>query len=267
MMPAAWVRSIGSLVRSNRRRAALRPAIVLSSLDSRNTPTKSSAQNSLPRPDKSSSRVSAAPSTLTEMDPMERLTSGFQRFKKEVYEKNAALFTQLADGQSPKFMVFACADSRVCPSVVLDFQPGEAFTVRNIANMVPPYDQTRYSGVGAAIEYAVLHLKVENIVVIGHSRCGGIKGLMSIKEDGTRSSAFIEDWVKVCLPALEKVKANHSALPFEDQCTHCEKEAVNVSLHNLKTYPFVKDGLEKKTLKLIGAHYNFVAGSFDIWEV
>ncbi|THU72661.1 hypothetical protein C4D60_Mb04t14550 [Musa balbisiana] len=80
-------------------------------------------------------------------------------------------------------------------------------------------------------------------------------------------SAFIEDWVKVCLPALEKVKANHSALPFEDQCTHCEKEAVNVSLHNLKTYPFVKDGLEKKTLKLIGAHYNFVAGSFDIWEV
>ncbi|XP_065005183.1 carbonic anhydrase 2-like isoform X1 [Musa acuminata AAA Group] len=166
-----------------------------------------------------------------------------------------------------RFMVFACADSRVCPSVVLDFQPGEAFTVRNIANMVPPYDQTRYSGVGAAIEYAVLHLKVENIVVIGHSRCGGIKGLMSIKEDGTRSSAFIEDWVKVCLPALEKVKANHSALPFEDQCTHCEKEAVNVSLHNLKTYPFVKDGLEKKTLKLIGAHYNFVAGSFDIWEV
>ncbi|URD98536.1 carbonic anhydrase [Musa troglodytarum] len=221
------------------------------------------------------------------MDPMERLTSGFQRFKKEVYEKNAALFTQLADGQSPKFMVFACADSRVCPSVVLDFQPGEAFTVRNIANMVPPYDQgttalthsmqetcspfeclqTRYSGVGAAIEYAVLHLKVENIVVIGHSRCGGIKGLMSIKEDGTRSSAFIEDWVKVCLPALEKVKANHSALPFEDQCTHCEKEAVNVSLHNLKTYPFVRDGLEKKTLKLIGAHYNFVVGSFDIWKI
>nr|GMC97323.1 carbonic anhydrase 2 isoform X2 [Ipomoea batatas] len=70
------------------------------------------------------------------------------------------------------FMVFACADSRVCPSHVLDFQPGEAFVVRNIANMVPAYDKTKYSGVGAAIEYAVLHLKVENIVVIGHSACG-----------------------------------------------------------------------------------------------
>ncbi|URE20260.1 carbonic anhydrase [Musa troglodytarum] len=202
-----------------------------------------------------------------EMDPVERLTSGFERFKKEVYENNPPLFSQLAQGQSPKFLVFACADSRVCPSVVLSFQPGEAFIVRNIANMVPPYDQTRYSGVGAAVEYAVVHLKVEYIVVIGHSRCGGIKGLMSMKEDGTTSSDFIEEWVKICLPAMEKVKAEHSALPFTDQCTQCEKEAVNISLENLKTYPFVREGVEKTTLKLIGAHYDFVAGCFGTWEI
>ncbi|XP_009411255.2 carbonic anhydrase 1 isoform X3 [Musa acuminata AAA Group] len=201
------------------------------------------------------------------MDPVERLTSGFERFKKEVYENDPTLFSQLAQGQSPKFLVFACADSRVCPSVVLSFQPGEAFIVRNIANMVPPYDQTRYSGVGAAVEYAVVHLKVEYIVVIGHSRCGGIKGLMSMKEDGTTSSDFIEEWVKICLPAMEKVKAEHSALPFTDQCTQCEKEAVNISLENLKTYPFVTEEVEKNTLKLIGAHYDFVAGSFGTWEI
>ncbi|XP_065049501.1 carbonic anhydrase 1-like isoform X2 [Musa acuminata AAA Group] len=201
------------------------------------------------------------------MDPVERLTSGFERFKKEVYENDPTLFSQLAQGQSPKFLVFACADSRVCPSVVLSFQPGEAFIVRNIANMVPPYDQTRYSGVGAAVEYAVVHLKVEYIVVIGHSRCGGIKGLMSMKEDGTTSSDFIEEWMKICLPAMEKVKAEHSALPFTDQCTQCEKEAVNISLENLKTYPFVTEEVEKNTLKLIGAHYDFVAGSFGTWEI
>ncbi|CAD5189742.1 carbonic anhydrase 1-like isoform X1 [Musa acuminata AAA Group] len=204
---------------------------------------------------------------LQEMDPVERLTSGFERFKKEVYENDPTLFSQLAQGQSPKFLVFACADSRVCPSVVLSFQPGEAFIVRNIANMVPPYDQTRYSGVGAAVEYAVVHLKVEYIVVIGHSRCGGIKGLMSMKEDGTTSSDFIEEWMKICLPAMEKVKAEHSALPFTDQCTQCEKEAVNISLENLKTYPFVTEEVEKNTLKLIGAHYDFVAGSFGTWEI
>ncbi|XP_008782456.1 carbonic anhydrase, chloroplastic [Phoenix dactylifera] len=201
------------------------------------------------------------------MDPIKRLQSGFEHFKKETYEKKPDVFRTLAEGQSPKFMVFACADSRVCPSVVFDFQPGEAFTVRNIANMVPPYDKTKYAGVGSAIEYAVHHLKVENIVVIGHSRCGGIKGLMSIKDDGSTSSDFIEDWVKICMPAREKVKSSCSKLAFPEQCTKCEKEAVNVSLDNLKTYPFVEEALEKKTLSLYGGYYDFVSGNFEAWEV
>ncbi|WVZ11631.1 hypothetical protein V8G54_016161 [Vigna mungo] len=117
--------------------------------------------------------------------PEERIKTGFITFRNEKFLRNPDLYADLAKGQSPKFMVFACSDSRVCPSHILDFQPGEAFMVRNIANMVPPYDKTKYSGAGAAIEYAVLHLKVENIVVIGHSCCGGIKGLMSIPDDGT----------------------------------------------------------------------------------
>ncbi|MGL8333393.1 hypothetical protein NA442_22665 [Salmonella sp. NW596] len=198
-------------------------------------------------------------------DPVERMKTGFIKFKKEKYETNPALFGELAKGQSPKFMVFACSDSRVCPSHVMGFQPGEAFMVRNIANMVPAYDQTRYSGVGSAIEYAVLHLKVENIVVIGHSCCGGIKGLMSLSDDGSTSTEFIEDWVKIGLPAKAKVKAELGSSPFAEQCTLCEKEAVNVSLGNLLTYPFVRDGLVKKTLALKGGYYDFVKGSFELW--
>ncbi|GKC83026.1 carbonic anhydrase, partial [Tanacetum coccineum] len=99
-------------------------------------------------------------------------------------------------------MVFACSDSRVCPSHVLDFQPGEAFVVRNVANMVPPFDKTRYAGVGAAVEYAVLHLKVEQIIVIGD---------------------FIEDWVKVCSPAKAKVIGETGGSSLDDQCVQCEK--------------------------------------------
>lgn len=198
-------------------------------------------------------------------NPVDRMKEGFIYFKKEKYDKNPALYSELAKGQSPKFMVFACSDSRVCPSHVLDFQPGEAFVVRNVANMVPPYDQTRYSGVGAAVEYAVLHLKVENIVVIGHSACGGIKGLMSFTYDGTYSTDFIEDWVKIGLPAKTKVLAENGSAAFPDQCTTCEKEAVNVSLGNLLTYPFVRDGLVKKTLALKGGYYDFVKGSFELW--
>ncbi|RDY08401.1 hypothetical protein CR513_07364 [Mucuna pruriens] len=188
-------------------------------------------------------------------NPDERIRTGFAHFKNEKFEKNPELYGDLAKGQSPKlhfphlqFLVFACSDSRVCPSHILDFQPGEAFVVRNIANMVPPYDKTKYSGTGAAIEYAVLHLKVENIVVIGHSCCGGIKGLMSIPDDGTTASEFIEHWVQICTPAKSK-------------------EAVNVSLGNLLTYPFVGDGVVKKTLALKGAHYNFVKGTFELWDL
>ncbi|GAB2284210.1 hypothetical protein Dimus_018676 [Dionaea muscipula] len=200
-----------------------------------------------------------------EAEPVERIKTGFIQFKTQKYDKNPALYGELAQGQSPKFMVFACSDSRVCPSHVLHFQPGEAFVVRNIANMVPAYDKTKYAGVGAAIEYAVLHLKVENIVVIGHSACGGIKGLMSFPDEGPTSTEFIEDWVKIGLPAKAKVKAEYGSAPFSDQCTYCEKEAVNVSLGNLLTYPFVRDGLLKKTLALKGGYYDFIKGSFELW--
>ncbi|CAK9158179.1 unnamed protein product [Ilex paraguariensis] len=133
--------------------------------------------------------------------------------------------------------------------------------------MVPPYDQKKYSGVGAAIEYAVLHLKVENIVIIGHSCCGGIKGLMSIPDDGTTASDFIENWVKIGLPAKAKVKAECGNLNVTEQCTYLEKEAVNISLGNLLTYPFVREAVAKKTLSLKGGHYDFVKGSFELWSL
>ncbi|PHT34215.1 Carbonic anhydrase, chloroplastic [Capsicum baccatum] len=200
-------------------------------------------------------------------DPDEKIRAGFAHFKAEKYEKNPDLYGQLAKGQSPKFLVFACSDSRVCPSHILNFQPGEAFVVRNIANMVPPYDQTKYSGVGAAVEYAVVHLKVENILVIGHSCCGGIKGLMSIPDDGSTNSDFIEEWVKICLTAKAKVKAECCNLDPAEQCTKLEKEAVNVSLGNLLTYPFVREAVVKKSIALKGGHYDFVNGSFELWNI
>ncbi|KAL1556720.1 carbonic anhydrase [Salvia divinorum] len=200
-------------------------------------------------------------------DPVERIRTGFDQFKKEKYQKDPALYSKLAVGQSPKFLVFACSDSRVCPSHILNFQPGEAFVVRNIANMVPPFDKTKYSGVGAAIEYAVLHLKVENILVIGHSCCGGIKGLMSIPSDGTTKSNFIEDWVKICKSARTRVETEYKNLSLEEQYSQLEKEAVNVSLGNLLSYPFVREAVVKKTLLLKGAHYDFVKGSFELWDL
>ncbi|MCE3217043.1 Phospholipase A2 crotoxin acid subunit CA [Datura stramonium] len=204
------------------------------------------------------------PSSKT-FDPVQRIKCGFTYFKTEIYDKHPELFEKLKKGQEPKFLVFACSDSRVSPSHVLNFQPGEAFMVRNIANMVPPYDKLRYSGVGAVIEYAVLHLKVENILVIGHSTCGGIQALMKLPEDGSESTEFIENWMKIGLPAKAKVVAKYPDKSFEEQCKYCEKEAVNVSLANLVSYPFVRDGLVNKTLALRGGYYDFIKGEFKLW--
>ncbi|XP_024527794.1 beta carbonic anhydrase 4 isoform X2 [Selaginella moellendorffii] len=219
----------------------------------------------------------------TRLAPAERIKQGFQRFKQETYNQKPELFSQLATGQHPKFMVIACSDSRVCPTTILRFQPGEAFVVRNIANMVPPPEQVStgletflsspktlssqagYPGTSAALEYAVTALKVENILVIGHSRCGGIKALMTQKENTNKWSSFIEDWVEIGRPARAVTLAAAAQQQVEHQCTKCEKESVNVSLANLLAFPFIKEAVSSGTLALHGGYYNFVEGSFEYW--
>ncbi|CAO2179051.1 unnamed protein product [Urochloa humidicola] len=196
----------------------------------------------------------------------ERLRAGFRTFKRTIYDKNPILFGTLKSGQSPKYMVFACSDSRVCPSVTLDLKPGEAFTVRNIASLIPAYNQNMHLTVASAIEFAVTILKVKCIVVIGHSCCGGIRELLSLKEDRPQTYHCIDNWVKIGLAIKKKVEREHASLSFDDKCTMLEFEAVNLSLRNLATYPFVKDKLVKGTLKLIGARYDFVHGSFQTWH-
>ncbi|XP_020230317.1 carbonic anhydrase 2 [Cajanus cajan] len=197
---------------------------------------------------------------------VQRIIDGFTYFKINNFDQNPDLYAQLANGQSPEYLVFACSDSRVSPSTILNFQPGEAFMVRNIANMVPPFNQLRYSGVGAAIEYAITDLKVPNILVIGHSRCGGIKRLMSHPEDGSAPFDFIDDWVKIGLPAKLKVLKEYNGYDFKEQCKFCEKESVNNSLVNLKTYPYVETGIRNKSIALLGGYYDFVKGEFKVWK-
>ncbi|THU66253.1 hypothetical protein C4D60_Mb05t12190 [Musa balbisiana] len=196
-----------------------------------------------------------------DLDPFEELKSRFKSFKSQNYEENL-------------FMVIACADSRVCPSNILGFQPGEAFTVRNIANLVPPF-QHGASETSAALEFAVNTLEaskfhkqicVANILVVGHSRCGGIQALMSMKNDpGSRS--FIKDWVSIGKSARLSTKAAAGNLSFEMQCRHCEKESINGSLLNLLTYPWIEKRVSEATLSLHGGYYDFINCTFEKWTL
>ncbi|XP_021776274.1 beta carbonic anhydrase 5, chloroplastic-like isoform X1 [Chenopodium quinoa] len=205
--------------------------------------------------------------TLNGRDPFCTMKQRFLTFKKEKYLGNIEHYQNLAETQSPKFTVIACADSRVCPSNILGFQPGEAFTVRNVANLVPPFE-TGPSETKAALEFSVNALEVENILVVGHSRCGGIRALMSmedVEEEDSRS--FIKSWVIFGKNARVSTKSVASNLHLDQQCRHCEKESINHSLMNLLTYPWIKERVAKGTLSLHGGYYNFVDGTFEKWTL
>ncbi|KAI4367496.1 hypothetical protein MLD38_023230 [Melastoma candidum] len=188
----------------------------------------------------------------------------FLAFKKHEYMENIELYNSLSKSQAPKFMAIACADSRVCPSVILGFKPGEAFIVRNVANLVPPYEGGP-SETNAALEFAVNSLEVEDILVIGHSCCGGIRALMGMKD--TEDTSFIKNWVMVGKKAKISTQAAASDLTFDQQCRHCEKESVNRSLLNLLSYPWIEEQVIRGKLSIHGGYYNFVNCTFEKWTL
>ncbi|CAL5438572.1 unnamed protein product [Camellia sinensis] len=198
----------------------------------------------------------------------------FLSFKKHKFLKNLECFQNLAKVQAPKilltdklqdqFMVIACADSRVCPSYILGFQPGEAFVVRNVANLVPPFENGP-SETNAALEFSVNSLEVENILVIGHSCCGGIRALMSVQDK--LYSKLGSCWVVVGKNARLSTKAAASNLNFDQQCRHCEKESINRSLVNLLTYPWIEERVTKGVLSIHGGYYDFVDCTLEKWTL
>ncbi|OAY45184.1 beta carbonic anhydrase 5, chloroplastic [Manihot esculenta] len=203
--------------------------------------------------------------TKNDSDLFDEMKQRFLSFKKHKYMENQEYYENLAKGQAPKFMVIACADSRVCPSSILGFQPGEAFVVRNIANMVPSYENGP-SETNAALEFAVNSLKVENILIIGHSCCGGIRALMSMHDD-VETSSFIGSWVGNGMNARLRTKAAASNLSFDRQCRHCEKESINLSFGNLLTYPWIEEKVKNGELSIHGGYYDFVDCIFEKWTL
>ncbi|CAK7347249.1 unnamed protein product [Dovyalis caffra] len=195
---------------------------------------------------------------------MSKTDGGVDFFDVMKQRREVEHFKILAEAQSPKFMVIACVDSRVCPSNILGFQPGEVFMVRNVANLVPPLENGP-TETNAALEFAVNTLEVQNIFVIGHSSCAGIQTLMTMQDD--ENSCFIEKWVANAKVAKLRTKGYAIHLSFDQQCKHCEKESINCSLLNLLTYPWIEDRVRRGLLSLHGGYYDFLDCTFEIWTL
>ncbi len=193
------------------------------------------------------------------MDNFHQLIKGFQNFKQKYFLKEREYFESLERAQNPKTMVVACCDSRVDPALLLHCKPGDLFVIRNVAALVPPSSMAGTpSAVMAAIEYGVKHLNIEHIVILGHSNCGGIHGLM--EPESIQNETYIQDWVNIAAPALDRLQELTGDEPHDVRERHCEEGAVLVSLDNLLSYPWISTKVEEGTLKLHALYYDLAAG-------
>ena len=186
------------------------------------------------------------------------LIDGVIKFKKEDFERDKEFFLGLKDGQKPHTFYVGCSDSRVVPNLITKTLPGELFVVRNIANVIPPADKNEgtLKCSAAILEYAVKYLEVENILVCGHSNCGGLKALF-YPEKKLNKLPFVKNWLNLIWDLREKVKNIK-----DEKLREWEIEQLNVvkQLQNLLTYDFVRERVEKGKLKLYGWYYIIESG-------
>ena len=202
------------------------------------------------------------------MPYIEQLIEGYRRFREKDWQHERERWTELAEGQNPQVMILSCADSRVDPAQIFDGRPGEMFVARNIAALAPPYETSSgYHGVSASLEFAVTQLKVGEILVMGHGMCGGCAAALTGQFDDTEPGEghFIADWVRMLSEARDKVRSRHDELNRE-AFLDMEREAVKVSLANLRTFPWIAEREEAGELKLHGAHFSISEGRLYILD-
>ncbi len=191
------------------------------------------------------------------------LLTGYQRFRAQLYPQQAALYQRLEEGQRPRQMVIACADSRVDPATIFAVSPGELFVVRNVANLVPPAAGRASRELAAALAFAVNQLEVADIVVIGHGGCGGIAACLALDYAHDHSTDPVADWVREALPSRAEVERDlPHARPAELQRA-LEHAAIFRSLTNLAGYPSVVAAVGAKRLRLHGAWFSIGEGRLE----
>lgn len=187
---------------------------------------------------------------------MEKLIKGLVKFKAEDFEAYSNVFNELKDKQNPHTLFIGCSDSRVVPTLITNAMPGELFLLRNIANIVPPYrDEDQYFGTQAVIEYAVNVLNVKDIVVCGHSNCGGCNALLNYHSKDFSNIKSVKKWLSLGLPALNKLDeiAKEKSLPIKEWMI----EQLNIieQIKNLLTYPYIAEKYENKKINIHGWYY------------
>ncbi len=192
------------------------------------------------------------------------LLDGYERFRGGRLQSEQARYRTLADtGQRPTTMLIGCCDSRAAPETLFDAGPGELFVVRNVANLVPPYEPDGgHHSTSAALEFAVQVLRVSHVVVMGHGRCGGIAAALNPADEPLSPGDFIGKWMALLKPAADKMAGNDTLTPGQRQMA-LERISIRHSVANLRTFPCVAELEGRGKLALHGAWFDISTG--ELW--
>lgn len=194
------------------------------------------------------------------------LLEGYNSFMNGRYASESSRYRDLAaKGQTPETMVIACCDSRAAPETIFDQGPGSLFVVRNVANLVPPYGpDDGFHGTSAALEFAVQSLKVKNILVLGHGRCGGINAALNPMSEPLSPGDFIGQWMKLVKDAAEEVRGD-TEISEAERPTALERVSIRHSIRNLRSFPWIKSLEDKGEISIYGAWFDISSGA--LWAM
>ncbi len=202
------------------------------------------------------------------MREISELVTGYREFLTDTWPQQAALYRALANaGQAPSTMIVACCDSRADPATIFNAKPGGLFVVRNVANLVPPFEpHGDFHGTSAALEFAVTDLNVEHIVVLGHARCGGISAFLDELHTRSGEHSFIARWLSVLNGVrAEALRAagdgNDGKAEAAARQQALEHAGIRLSLENLMSFPFIRERLAAGQLSLHGAYFDIATGA------
>lgn len=197
---------------------------------------------------------------------MNKLIDGIIKFRREDFQAHKDLFSDLKNKQIPHTLFIACSDSRIDPNMITGSKPGELFIVRNIANIVPPYRETsEFVATTAAIEYAVLMLNVENIILCGHSNCGGCAAILS-SSGQLEKLPHTKKWLELIKPVLDYINKEMQDNELEAKEWMMEQFNVVEQLNNLMTYPYISQRVRDGQLKINGWYYIIETGEVYIYD-
>jgi carbonic anhydrase len=194
------------------------------------------------------------------IEPPQDLLDGYRRFRQDRFPQLEKRYRALAQGQSPRTLMIACADSRVDPATIFTAAPGELLVVRNVANLVPPCERAgTYHGTSAALEFAIQKLAVSTIVVLGHGLCGGIAVALAAAETPP-TGQFLAPWVTLMAEAREEVMRDASLPDDAARQRALEHLTIRQSLANLQSFPFIREAVTEQRLALHCAWFSIAEG-------